>query len=57
MKLWSDPGAGSLGTTHFYRAFELGIRSGGDEASPQRVVLKYADGRLAVVEGSTGSGA
>ncbi len=56
VKLWSDPGAGSLGTTHFYRGFELGIRSGGEEVSPQRVVLNYADGRPAVVEGEHGFG-
>jgi hypothetical protein len=69
VEIWNDPGAGTLASARFYRAFELrpvawqppdpkNIRA--DEpkglAGEPRIVLKYSDGQAAVMEHTWGQG-
>jgi hypothetical protein len=57
VSIWNDPGAGSLGTVQFFRAFDLTPLPGHNaDAGEPDVVLKYADGKPAVVERSWGRG-
>lgn len=59
VSIWRDPGAGSLATAHFYRAFTLQpskTPSTRTEAGPPAVVLKYSDGQPAVMERTWGFG-
>ncbi|HEY8667739.1 MAG TPA: hypothetical protein VIL86_13820, partial [Tepidisphaeraceae bacterium] len=63
--IWKDKGAGSPTAARFYRAFELieeaakGAQpkaSGNDGAGEARVVLRYSDGKPAVMERPWGTG-
>jgi hypothetical protein len=57
VSIWNDPGAGTLGTAHFYRAYELKPATGrSDQAGEPQLVLKYADGTPAVIERTWGRG-
>lgn len=59
VSIWRDPGAGSLATAHFYRAFTLQpakTPTARPEAGPPAVVLKYSDGQPAVMERTWGFG-
>ena len=57
VSIWNDPGAGTLGSVQFFRAFDLTPLAGHNaDAGEPDVVLKYADGKPAVVERSWGRG-
>lgn len=57
VSIWNDAGAGTLGTVQFFRAFDLTPLPGHNaDAGEPDVVLKYADGKPAVVERSWGRG-
>lgn len=52
VSLWNDPAVGSLGSSHFYRAFALQPTPAAKnkDAGEPATVLKYADGTPAVME-------
>jgi hypothetical protein len=59
--LWNNPGAGTLGSARFFRAFKLepaaaNAKPASGEAGPARVVLRYAEGAPAVMERAWGLG-
>lgn len=57
VSIWNDPAAGTLGTAHFYCAYELKPETGHTaKAGEPRVVVKYADGTPAVMERTWGRG-
>jgi len=68
VSIWNDPASGTLGSAHFYRAFELKpapskvrpAQSSADakqeEAGVPQVILTYADGSPAVMERTWGLG-
>ena len=65
VSIWNDPGSGTLGSAHFYRAFDLKaaaprkVISGQgkqQEAGDPQIILKYDDGSPAVMERTWGLG-
>ncbi len=51
VSIWNDPGAGTLSTSQFFRAFELiPVTAPVADAGEPNIVLKYADGSPAVME-------
>ena len=57
VSIWNDPGAGTLASAHFYRAFELKPVTGHtDQAGEARTILKYTNGAPAVMERTWGRG-
>src|SRR4051812_8823438 len=66
VSIWNDPGSGTLGSAHFYRAFELkpakppvthGRADGKEQqAGVPQVILTYSDGTPAVMERTWGLG-
>ena len=57
VSIWNDPNAGTLASTHFYRAYELKPETGHtDQAGEPEVVVKYADSTPAIMERPWGRG-
>ena len=57
VSIWNDPGAGTLASSHFYRAYELKPAAGHTpQAGEAQMVLKFGDGTPAVMERSWGRG-
>ncbi len=59
--LWNNPGAGTLASARFFRAFKLepapeNQKQAVGDAGPARVVLRYADGAPAIMERAWGLG-
>lgn len=59
--LWNNPGAGTLASARFFRAFKLepaaaNQKPASTDAGPARVVLRYADGAPAIMERGWGLG-
>jgi len=57
VSIWKDPNAGTLASTHFYRAYELKPEAGHtDQAGEPEVIVKYADSTPAIMERPWGRG-
>lgn len=60
--IWNDPASGTLGSARFYRAFDLlhtpqeKPKTITQDAGEPQVIVKYADGRPAVMERTWGLG-